>query len=841
LPFLQKVCQTLEANEFRESRMAAAKPKILDEFVSLCSGDEELAAWCSELERWVRWYRLHAYWLTSFLQRVTLERQSIYHVLACSLFSDAQILFADDTALSSLETAYLAWQRNKEVLGETFERIGAQLKHKLHSCFEYYRRWTRPYGYLGANPCANHLYNKLSASWLIYEAQESDPGFSLNSAEALQRLIDQCNSDDLAFYAILARRFLGLLHDENRNYEAAAGQYTAALGEARRLKLDTEIGHLRRLLGWSLRYCGRIAESRHHLEQALAYERLGPLFGYTGYWQALSARELGDTLLWEAGQATAPGAQPGQTLIRVGEVEKLKPARAAYHDGRMMFSGHLTLQSPFPVARAAKQQLFRSYSANAVQVACFLRSEKDMLAEVELNGPRQITELVTEIRAARNQTSLETFRRNRALYYQTLNTVPATFEDYLTQIEKFSADRRSYLEEFLHFDRKLMTALESDAIAERAIALRLAGTIFILFHVEARESTMVLMDMASGLAAPYRANFGEEKLRAIHAEYDHAIRDPAGREPDAVMQSALDTLLARYEDLLGPLLEPVLPFLPGKHLKVFPRLQMNAVPLHALLVKGKRLIEYCATVSYGQTLGLFLENHAASIRSQPLALRVVLGERVPYYEPLLPNVARIFGSQAVEERPKTWSELKGSIAGGAARDTLFACHGEFNGDRLYDSHLEFVPNSAGGSARFSEIFAELDLRDCRSAIMGACESGLARSGVSAEYLGLPSAMLSSGVKYVVSALWKIPQVATAVLVLRLVDLLKAPATSVCVALSQVQREVMTMTRNELTAWLKAMFATNPGLPIVLAQVEKWDNRPFLHPYYWAGLYVCGDV
>jgi CHAT domain-containing protein len=268
---------------------------------------------------------------------------------------------------------------------------------------------------------------------------------------------------------------------------------------------------------------------------------------------------------------------------------------------------------------------------------------------------------------------------------------------------------------------------------------------------------------------------------------------------------------------------------------------MNAVPLHALRVRGKRLIEYCATVSYGQTLGLFLENHAGVIGSQPLALRVVVGEGVPYYESILPNVARAFGSQAVEERPKTWSELKAFIAGRAALDTLFACHGLFNSNSLYESNLEFVPNSANGRARFSELFAELDFRDCRSVIMGACESGLARSGVSAEYLGLPSAILSSGVKYVVGALWTIPQVATAVLVLRLLDLLKDPVASVCAALSQIQREVMTMTRDDLTAWLKAMFATNPELPQVVEQVEKWDERPFQHPYYWAGLYVCGDV
>jgi hypothetical protein len=33
--------------------------------------------------------------------------------------------------------------------------------------------------------------------------------------------------------------------------------------------------------------------------------------------------------------------------------------------------------------------------------------------------------------------------------------------------------------------------------------------------------------------------------------------------------------------------------------------------------------------------------------------------------------------------------------------------------------------------------------------MGACESGLARASIGAEYIGLPSAMLSSGAQYVI--------------------------------------------------------------------------------------------
>ncbi len=80
---------------------------------------------------------------------------------------------------------------------------------------------------------------------------------------------------------------------------------------------------------------------------------------------------------------------------------------------------------------------------------------------------------------------------------------------------------------------------------------------------------------------------------------------------------ALDALGTRYNELLGPVLERLLPFLPGRHLKIFPRLQMNGAALHALRFEGKYLLEHCDAISYGQTLGLFLENHASRTAPPP--------------------------------------------------------------------------------------------------------------------------------------------------------------------------------------------------------------------------------
>jgi CHAT domain-containing protein/tetratricopeptide (TPR) repeat protein len=837
-PFLSGLFQILGENEFRNSRLDPLLPGIVANFTQLCTSEDDLGAWYDELSRWVRWYRLPAYWLTFIFQLVTKALNSPFHILACELYSDAQTLFADDLALSSLETAYISYSQNRTILGKAFESVGSHLQAKLRHYYDYYNHWSRPFEYVECNPCASHLYNSLSRSWLVGNVREQERDFDIENAEGLSGVISQCNTDDVAFYRILARRFLGLLYDSQGRYELSVKQYELALAEARRLKLDTEIGHLRRLLGWALRAMGKGEESRHHFEQALAYERLGVVFAYTAYWQALSARELGDTITRFAGPIAnaAPGG-PGRTPVAIADPEKLRPALHAYHDGRMHFSSHLSIQSPFPVARAAKQQLFRSFSANAIQVACTLQSTNDMLAEVELSGPRQATEVVTEIAAAREngQTPLAEFRRTRAVYYKTLSTMPSEFDEYVANLAQYNVDRRTYLQESFALDKTLMGTQWCDKIVERALALRLPDTVFLFFHVGVRTSTMVLMDMSSGVAAPFHAPFGEDSLRSIHEEYERSVQDVTKRE------SALDKLLLSYASIFGPLLEPILPFLPGRHLKIFPRLQMNAVPWHALRVKDKYLLEHCATISYGQTIGLFLENHSNKTTQHSTALRVVVGDKVLLYDLILPKIREVYAGASCEERPTSWPQLMASISAQPASDTLFACHGNYEADNLDGSQLELSGGTTASHIRFSQVFAELDLRGCRSVIMGACESGLARAGIGAEYIGLPSAMLASGVQYVIGALWTIPQLATAILMVRYLELLKDESIGVCAALCRVQREVMMMTRDELSKWFRNLIASHPDLDAVLQEVAGMDEHPFAHPYHWAGLQVVGDV
>jgi CHAT domain len=840
---LGRIVQSLDGAGFRESRIKPQLPALIGALDAACRSDDDLQAWCDELRLWVRWYRVPAYWLTFVFQLFTQSRGSTWHFLACDLYADAQASFADDLAVASLETAYVGYVHNASALGPSFEPLGRAIRERLGDVLQMQATWLRPFEYREANPLADHHAFALAHMELCAQAVAANlplDGDVATRGEHLAALIAGAGGDDGAWTRIVARRELALLHAQHDRAADSAAQSALALAEARSYQLDTEIGHLYRLHGAALRRLGRLAESQHHFEQALAYERLEPASIYTFYWQALSAYELGDTVVRQAGPPDdAPLDAPEDAVVACSDLEKMRPALTAYHDGRMHLSAHLAVQSPFPMARAAKQQLFRSFSANAIQVAAMLQSPADVLAEVEANGPREATELVALITAARDLSATEIvdLRRQRARYFATLGTAPTCFDDYLAAIVRDHDDRRAYLRTLIALQGRLAPETQPDRLVERTLALRLPDSIFVFFHVGARASVMVVLDPSSGLAAPHALGFGERQLRAIHAEFEQV---QAAASDATTKNAALERLLDRYAELLGPALEPYLQFFPGRQLKIFPRLQMNAVPFHAMRLQGRTLLEHCRSVSYGQTLGLFLENHATAEATTDTALRIVTGDRVPWYGLLLPPLRERLGAALREETQPAWPDLRAAIASHPARDTVFACHGDFDPANVGASALE-LSSRVDGAVSFQRLFEDLDLRGARCVVMGSCESGLTRTEVAAEYVGLPAAMLASGVRYVIGALWKIPQAATAVLVDRFLLASSKPGASVADALAQAQSELMALRRDELAAWASEAMGDHPARAGVLAELMAMDELPFAGPYHWASLQVVGDV
>ena len=137
---------------------------------------------------------------------------------------------------------------------------------------------------------------------------------------------------------------------------------------------------------------------------------------------------------------------------------------------------------------------------------------------------------------------------------------------------------------------------------------------------------------------------------------------------------------------------------------------------------------------------------------------------------------------------------------------VFSCHGEFDPlNPLFSALLLAPEQNDDGRLEAHEIF-ELNINAYLVA-MSACETGLAKIGVGDEVVGLSRSFIYAGSASLLSSLWKVDDLATAVLVKRFFRNLKAGDS-------------------RATALQKA-------------QVFVRDNVN-VHPNYWSAFNITGD-
>jgi CHAT domain-containing protein/tetratricopeptide (TPR) repeat protein len=774
-----------------------------------------------ELKYWVRWYRLPGLWLAYLFQLLTQQRRSPNHILACLLYSEAQANFNHDLAYPSMENGYLVVLRLKAAGISGLEAMERNLRGRLKSYYDFYYNLSQPKDYMEVDPLNCHLYNIV----VFRNFRQAFPAVGDPTRQpgpnALRALIDQCTDLDRLYYRVLGRRFLANHYEEKHAYAEAITEYELALRDAIPVRLETEIGHLHRNCAAALLRAGRREEAVAHLKRACAHEA-HPDFAY---WRALSAYKLGDALM-PSGSGEADPSRPGagwRVEINLDRDRRiLQKALDAYREGRIMFEAGLA--SPVPVARAVKQQLFRSFHANAMMAAQHLGDARNLIAELEAGGPRQAAELVAEIEACKSATpdAVREFRRVRALFFSDLSTVPGDFGQYCQKLLETNADRQRFMKSYVSLETQITMAQMSDPVAEQVLKLRLPGLAFMLFNVGWNDSNVILVDMENGrVVASAIARYGYNDLEAVHQRYREGLaraeKSHVRREP--LFRTTLENLLVDYQEILGPIIENLLPFLKSRHLVIFPRAQLNAVPLHALQAEGKFLLEHF-TISYSQTLGLFLKTHVRSAAT-PSASKVmtVYNDRgLPFYEGVLARLDQPDRGNHVLTNP--------------------SCHGAYDPDDPGNSRLMF-----GGpdGTSFWKILSELDLTNCRAVLLGACESGLARCKVDAEYMGFPGAFHSAGADHVLGSLWKVNQLATAILLDRYFDALAIEQVSRPEALRNSQLDLMRMERDEVLAWVINNCQRMPASlrDDVCKGVGKLDSLPFAHPQWWAGFFLSG--
>jgi CHAT domain-containing protein len=805
--------------------------------------DEEVDRMASELELWVQWHGKEAFWLTYFFQKAAMMFVNLrWRVTADLLFSDAQANFNQDLSLSSLEVAYNNLVALKLIRhDDSVSKLETRIRERLRLYHAFYSRWCRPFDPSACNPVRENLYScktysdlvlafpplgamphiESGGSWAPFGADRI--ALPIETWYELETLVKNCDKSGDLYHMVVLRRFLGQFYQDSGNSAEALKQFGIAWGLATEEGLDTEIGHLDRCQADILLRTGHPMQAAQCLYQAHLHEEKA--FPLSVYWEALTERMWGD-----ARKAFADTAVAGK------KEEYLKLASTSYKNGRILFDVDMGILEMLPIDVAVRQQMDRAFTERSLSLAAQLGDYQGILAEIEENGPREATEIVVEMIAAQKLSadSIEEYRRSREVFHRYLTTIPTKFEDYIRSLPEQYRVRHDYTNERIALTGPITEAVMSDKVAEQVLSLRRPSEAFLTFNVGSSRSAVALLDLETGKVNYKEAPFRTSDLSQIHQRYrKDYLEAQKATNPESVMTSAIDHMLEAYQALAGGVLDELLGSIECKSLKIFPCLQMNAVPLHALKVGGRRLID-SFDVSYCPTMGLFLKLQRKD-QDASSHLNVAFDPSIEFFKGLERKLKESLGEGLTVMQRPTWQAFLKSISYSPRVDLLFACHGQYATENPSDSRL-FIDGKEGAS--FSQIFSDLDLRGYRSVVIGACESGLARTEVAAEFVGLPIAFLSAGVRYVVGSLWEVNLLATSILLGRYFELLNSGTLTVPASLNVAQRDLASMNSDSVVKWVEKYYPEKA--PNVKRVMKKMGDPPFGHPYYWAGFYVSGD-
>jgi hypothetical protein len=821
---VSRILTYISEGEYDIRRLNSGIRPLIEEMGQACATDADRAKMVQELELWIRWNRVPAYWLTYIFQLALNGTSSAHAITSKRLFGDSRISINDDLGLLSLEDAFVEAGKiggrspNQEIL-----ESGLAVAEYIRRIYLMFRNWysTRPYSTI--EPLSEHLYNLR----VTLDLQRSFPELKAEDAtkpEVWKEIVNVCEGDEV-YLRVIARRFAGWGFEKTDRSNEALEQYQLGLSESLAMGLETETCHLARYAANLLRKSGRFDQAELLLRNALPLESHLEL----SYWQGLSARELGRALL-EKGRAD------GTT----------NDSMDAFNHGRDWLDETLA-SSHLPVGRAVREQIGRSYADDAIELAR-TTSPLALISEMEAAGPRYATDVILESILARQLSVSEAiqfrkdragFARHRTLFVSETDNDDSDFLSYAEEIKRSRTVRDRYVATRRRLGPQLVTEQMSSGIARRAAQIEIPNLIFLLFHLAENRTYAVLMDSATHAVAQQSIevgiNFWREYFDSYHS--DLAVAMASSMHRNALLESAVDRMLTTFQKALQPLLEPMLPRLAGKHVKILPRLGMSELPLHAMQFGGKPLIEL-ADISYVPTLGAFLSvqtDSPSKIGGGPCPISAIHdAARTPAYTATM-RALRSGNPDGLEVIvPATHDNFLSHVAGRPLFDLFFACHGHYNIDDPRNSTLQF---STTEQVSFASLFGELDLPNCRSVFMGACESGLGRTLVAAEYLGLPLAFLSSGVPYVIGTLWQVNRISSAILVARHYEYLNQGKMSVPQALNAAQRATMRLTQDEVVAWIYAWMPESAQS--WEQEIRKRPAQPFAHPYYWAGFYLTG--
>ena len=198
----------------------------------------------------------------------------------------------------------------------------------------------------------------------------------------------------------------------------------------------------------------------------------------------------------------------------------------------------------------------------------------------------------------------------------------------------------------------------------------------------------------------------------------------------------------------------------------------------------------------------------------------------------------------------------------------FSCHGSFDLESPLKSALQLAESEVNPSllttysSRYVRInketaidlskcltladILELNLPQCYLVCLSACETGVidVRNN-SDEFIGLSSGFMKAGAVNIVSSLWTVSDVHTAILMIKLYENIANKPQDITFALNTVQEWLRKATQVEIIDWLKQKpeikEEQKENIINSLSKQFRPEHQPFNQPYFWAAFCAVSPV
>ena len=168
----------------------------------------------------------------------------------------------------------------------------------------------------------------------------------------------------------------------------------------------------------------------------------------------------------------------------------------------------------------------------------------------------------------------------------------------------------------------------------------------------------------------------------------------------------------------------------------------------------------------------------------------------------------------------------------------FAGHATFDVDKPFNSGMIL---SQGERLRIVDLIGKPVFTNSRLAVLSSCQTAIIDfTRIPEEAIGLPAGFLQAGMPAVMSTLWKVNDLSTAMLMIRFYQyLLDSNLNSIIepmrpsMALRQAQLWLRDLSAQEIDEFVEVF------LPTHLGRARLREDDTFSNPYYWAGFTITG--